>query len=231
MKPVLSPPFLSSSHFPKHNYPKTTFRKLVIRLQIIKMIVAPPPYKKHRSLSNPPEYSSLHLAKPEKTQLYNPSPHPAANKPNPSLSSRIKHSLNINPGFCPGAWQHRLAVAKESSYIPFDKTKPCKHCGLLPVYELPESFKEDWKAPARPRLPCRFFFEQHVPVKQDGEEKRGCMICWEHEKIWVEPMAAGEWGTHMRTHFEKEGYWTCKTASGMIRPKAQCGTRKCRGVH
>jgi hypothetical protein len=200
------------------------------------MIVAPPPYKKHRSVSDqtdPPEYSSALLPQPEKNPKYKPTPHPAnppSRKTNPSLSSRFKHSLNINPGFCPGAWAHHLAVAKESSYIPFDKTMPCKHCGFLSVSGLPESFKRDWDSPARPRLSCRFVFEQHVPVQRD-EERRGCMICWEHKKMWVEPMTAEEWGAHVRAHFEEEGYWTCKTASGMMKPKAQCGTRKCRGVH
>jgi hypothetical protein len=147
--------------------------------------------------------------------------------PKKTLSLRIKHLLDLNPGFCPGALLLRRKKIQNNLL-----SSTCTYCGLQIDTKYPRSYVSGYEN--YPRLSRAFLLESHVPVKsRDVSERRSCLICWEHEAVWVEPMGKEEWGKHVRRHFEEEGYWVCRGEGGgrdMVM-RYQCRARKCKGVH
>lgn len=71
--------------------------------------------------------------------------------------------------------------------------------------------------PTFTRYPIAWPFQAHVPMEaRDNTERRSCVICWEHDGVWIEPMGTDEWGIHVRRHFEKGGRWACIDGGGKV---------------
>jgi len=143
----------------------------------------------------------------------------------------IKRLLNMNPGFCPGAFAIRHAETKPL-YSTHEDQHKCPHCGISVKLSYPQSYYQDW--PTYQGLSCSFILESHLPASANyGAERRSCLICWEYEGVWAGAMDDDEWGKHMRRHFQDDGYWVCemKNAKRYMMNKGDCKARKCKAVH
>ena len=143
----------------------------------------------------------------------------------------IKHLLNLNPGFCPGAFAVRHAKTK-TLYSTHEDQHKCPHCGISIKLSYPQSYYQDW--PTYQGLSCSFILESHLPASANyGAERLSCLICWEYEGVWAGAMDDDEWGKHMRRHFQDDGYWVCETENKRryMMDKRDCKAKKCKAVH
>jgi hypothetical protein len=110
------------------------------------------------------------------------------------------HSLlALTPGFYPGA-RKLLQINKTTLY--FSSLAICLSCGLKSTPYVPDLYPGDG-----PPISQHFEFENHVPLKTRNKiKRRSCIICWEYEEKWVEPMGVEERGAHVRRHIEVDGY-------------------------
>ncbi|KAF2470876.1 uncharacterized protein BDR25DRAFT_354823 [Lindgomyces ingoldianus] len=117
-----------------------------------------------------------------------------------NFALRLRHGLNLNPGFCPGAVKKRRFIPSSMSISLGDDLREdysrCTHCGLDIHTSYPKSYTQDWIGFAP--YSQRFAYVSHVSVN--------CLICWEHKGVWVEPMDINEWALHTRKHFKDDGY-------------------------
>lgn len=140
----------------------------------------------------------------------------------------IRHLLNMNPGFCPGAVAIRHAETKPLYSTQEDQHK-CPHSGISVKSSYPQSYYQGW--PTYQGLSCSFILKSHLPASANyGAGRRGCLICW---GVWAGATDDDEWGKHMRRHFEDDGYWICgiENSKRYMMDKGDCKARKCKAVH
>lgn len=152
-------------------------------------------------------------------------------------SLRFRHTLNINPGFCPAAFRmrhenHHQPCSKQN----FSATQSrildrCLHCGLRPHRKYPQSYIKGRPTAEYPKYTSTFSFECHISTTmRDNRDQRSCVICWEHKGVWVGPMLVEVWGAHMREHFTIDGYEIC-LIDGRMANRNQCPAKRCTRIH
>ena len=156
--------------------------------------------------------------------------------PNPSSNAvaTSAHNASRNHGFCEAAWRvrtdenHAGRSVMPAAFSAFSSTAECHTCGARWTWPRTNGAPN---TQVLQLLTPQFFFESHLPPPRDCTPLQGCLVCWELDGKWHEPMGVDHWLAHMSGHLN-QGYVACTAmGGGKIRRRAECQYKSCPRFH
>lgn len=156
--------------------------------------------------------------------------------PSQKAATASTPTTNSNPGFCEAAWRMRTdenyaratGIPAKFPFTLSQNLAECHTCGAR--WTWPASLQSPHPQLLNLLTP-QFFFECHLPPPRNCTQLQGCLVCWELDGTWHEPMGVDLWLAHMSRHLS-DGYVACTAVSGgKIRRRAECSYKSCPRFH